>query len=83
MVFEGGIEAAQRLRKVVVQAIKDDPVNYSEVMLGWVAVRDVLPHNCQVAYAQPPGGGVYLNDSKARHMGWSDRLAASSLIYVA
>lgn len=34
VVFEGGIEAAQRLRTVVVNAIKDDPFTYSEVMLG-------------------------------------------------
>lgn len=34
IVFEGGIEAAQRLRMVVANAIKDDPFTYSEVMLG-------------------------------------------------
>ncbi|AFR98666.2 ubiquitin thioesterase OTU1 [Cryptococcus neoformans C23] len=34
VVFEGGIEAAQRLRTVVANAIKDDPFTYSEVMLG-------------------------------------------------
>ncbi|WVQ85009.1 hypothetical protein IAT38_007173 [Cryptococcus sp. DSM 104549] len=34
VVFEGGIEAAGRLRKIVAEAIKDDPFTYSEVMLG-------------------------------------------------
>ncbi|WVW84901.1 hypothetical protein I302_106937 [Kwoniella bestiolae CBS 10118] len=34
VVFEGGIEAAQNLRKVVADAIRDDPFTYSDVMLG-------------------------------------------------
>ncbi|KAK6907976.1 ubiquitin thioesterase OTU1 [Kwoniella mangroviensis CBS 8886] len=34
VVFEGGIEAAQKLRKVVADAIRDDPFTYSDVMLG-------------------------------------------------
>ncbi|WWD18666.1 hypothetical protein CI109_103119 [Kwoniella shandongensis] len=34
VVFEGGIEAAQQLRKVVADAIRDDPFTYSDVMLG-------------------------------------------------
>ncbi|KAL1413133.1 ubiquitin-specific protease otu1 [Vanrija albida] len=34
LVFEGGIGAAQSLRKVVADAIKADPVNYSDVILG-------------------------------------------------
>lgn len=36
VVFEGGIEGANGLRKVVVDAIRKDPINYSEVMLGYV-----------------------------------------------
>jgi ubiquitin thioesterase OTU1 len=34
VVFEGGIEAAGKLRGVVVDAIRGDPETYSEVMLG-------------------------------------------------
>ncbi|WVQ96539.1 hypothetical protein IAU59_003644 [Kwoniella sp. CBS 9459] len=34
VVFEGGIEAAQKLRKVVADAIREDPFTYSDVMLG-------------------------------------------------
>ncbi|WWC88636.1 uncharacterized protein L201_003549 [Kwoniella dendrophila CBS 6074] len=34
VIFEGGIESAQKLRKVVADAIKDDPFTYSDVMLG-------------------------------------------------
>ncbi|OCF35110.1 ubiquitin thioesterase OTU1 [Kwoniella heveanensis BCC8398] len=34
VVFEGEIEAAQRLRKVVADAIRNDPFTYSDVMLG-------------------------------------------------
>ncbi|KAK8858770.1 hypothetical protein IAR55_002999 [Kwoniella newhampshirensis] len=34
VVFEGGIEAGQTLRKVVADAIRDDPFTYSDVMLG-------------------------------------------------
>jgi ubiquitin thioesterase OTU1 len=36
VVFEGGIEAAQRLRKVVVDEIRRDPDSWSEVILGYV-----------------------------------------------
>lgn len=36
VVFEGGIEGAGGLRKVVVDAIRRDPETYSEVMLGYV-----------------------------------------------
>nr|XP_018262141.1 ubiquitin thioesterase OTU1 [Kwoniella dejecticola CBS 10117]OBR84299.1 ubiquitin thioesterase OTU1 [Kwoniella dejecticola CBS 10117] len=34
VIFEGGIEAAQKLRTVVADAIKEDPFTYSDVMLG-------------------------------------------------
>ncbi|WRT67983.1 uncharacterized protein IL334_004958 [Kwoniella shivajii] len=34
VVFEGGIDAAQKLRKVVADVIKNDPFTYSDVMLG-------------------------------------------------
>jgi ubiquitin thioesterase OTU1 len=34
LVFEGGIEGANCLRKIVVDAIRKDPDTYSEVMLG-------------------------------------------------
>ncbi|ODN93401.1 hypothetical protein L198_05265 [Cryptococcus wingfieldii CBS 7118] len=34
VVFEGGIDAAQRLRTVVAEAIRADPETYSQVMLG-------------------------------------------------
>jgi ubiquitin thioesterase OTU1 len=37
VVFEGGIEGAGGLRKVVVDAIRKDPETYSEVMLGYVS----------------------------------------------
>jgi hypothetical protein len=36
VVFEGGVEGAGGLRKVVVDAIRNDPETYSEVMLGYV-----------------------------------------------
>ncbi|GMK57307.1 hypothetical protein CspeluHIS016_0401410 [Cutaneotrichosporon spelunceum] len=34
VVFEGGIDAAQKLRKVVADALRADPDTYSDVMLG-------------------------------------------------
>jgi len=34
VVFLGGIDSAQELRRVVVDAIRKDPDTYSEVMLG-------------------------------------------------
>nr|KIR84278.1 ubiquitin thioesterase OTU1 [Cryptococcus tetragattii IND107] len=49
IVFEGGIEAAQKLRTVVANAIKDDPFTYSEVMLGYkteIASFDVATGRC-------------------------------------
>lgn len=47
VVFEGGIEAAGKLRKVVVDAIRKDPETYSEVMLGYVLppIRSPLPRS--------------------------------------
>lgn len=36
VVFEGGIESAQKLRKVAVEEIKNDPDSWSEVILGYV-----------------------------------------------
>jgi len=43
VVFEGGIEGAGGLRKVVVDAIRKDPETYSEVMLGYVLLHSTLP----------------------------------------
>lgn len=42
VVFEGGIEGAGGLRKVVVDAIRKDPETYSEVMLGYVLFSSLL-----------------------------------------
>jgi hypothetical protein len=42
VVFEGGIEAAQRLRKIVIDEIKSDSDSWSEVILGYVGPHPKL-----------------------------------------